>query len=94
MTPQYQTLARVSEAQERALFWLHDAGGSGVIDRYGNIVAAGQAAKWADAGTWLRLIADEFVDGKDKRLQVTFRGKNYVEALREMGLMPHRATGG
>ena len=94
MKSQHLTLGRISEAQERALNWLYDAGQSGIVDRYGRVVASGEAAKFADASTWLRLIADEFVEGKDKRLRITPRGRSYVHALEDMGIKQCRASHG
>ena len=61
----------LSEAQRRALVWLHDRGSEGVIDRYGRVVAAGEVAKHIDASTWLRLVSLGALRGTRKRLMMT-----------------------
>lgn len=40
---------------KRALAWINDREGHGVIDRYGKLMAKGEAAHFAPA-TWLRLV--------------------------------------
>ncbi len=44
-------------AMKRAVQWLADHGGSGVVDHHGRVLAAGEASSHIDAATWLRLIA-------------------------------------
>lgn len=64
----------MTEAQKRALVWLYERGGSGVIDRYGRVLAAGEVAKQFDGSTWLRLIASGHMRGKNHRLILTTVG--------------------
>ena len=61
----------LTEAQRRALVWLHKRGSEGVIDRYGRLVAGGDVAKHIDASTWLRLVSLGLVRGVCKRLMMT-----------------------
>lgn len=45
----------LSAAQHQAVKRLAEAGGEGVIDRYGRMIGAGEVLK-NDASTWLRLV--------------------------------------
>lgn len=44
-------------AMKRAVQWLADRGGSGAVDHYGRVLAAGEVSTHIDAATWLRLVA-------------------------------------
>lgn len=46
----------MSKAMRHAEEWLRERGGTGIIDRYGRVVASGEAAGQFDAATWLRLV--------------------------------------
>jgi len=60
----------MTRAQHRALRWLNDRGGSGVLDRYGRVVAGGEAAGHISPTTWLRLTAQGDVYGVRGRLTI------------------------
>ncbi len=65
---------RLTEAQRRAVKWLHERGDEGVLDRYGRVVAAGEACKHHDATTWLRLMSAGLFFGDMGRVGLTARG--------------------
>lgn len=56
-------------AMRKAEVWLRDRGGSGLIDRYGRLVAAGEVATF-DASTWLRLVAAGKLAGNEGRIRL------------------------
>ena len=60
---------RLSKAQERALKWLEERGGSGAVDRWGRVLAAGETCKTTPE-TWLRLVAAGRVEGFAGRLRI------------------------
>ena len=66
--------AKLTKAQQRALKWLCDHNGSGILDRYGRLVAGGEVATQFHPATWLRLVAIEMVDGHGGRLNITRNG--------------------
>ncbi len=79
-----KTIAKtLTPSQVRALRWLADHGGSGVIDQYGRVVASGEIAKF-DGSTWLRLASINFIDGGDARLSLSDAGRLAL-AQRESG---------
>lgn len=47
----------------RALKWLAERGGSGVVDRYGRLLARGEVSSSICPSTWLRLVADGQLKG-------------------------------
>lgn len=57
-----------TDAQKRAMKWLSDRGGSGVLDRYGRVMAAGEVASHIHPTTWLRLMTMSEVGGALKRI--------------------------
>lgn len=59
-----------TKAMEKALRWLKDRGGTGVIDRYGKVLAAGETSQGIAPETWLRLVANGDVVGAFGRLGV------------------------
>lgn len=64
----------LSDAQQRALKWLHGQGGSGVVNKHGKLLAAGVVAHF-DNSTWVRLISQGLVAGGDYRIFVTDAGR-------------------
>lgn len=60
----------LTDAMKKALNWLNERGGSGVIDKYGRLLAGGEIATSIDNATWLRLVEAGFLAGGDKRLTV------------------------
>ena len=76
----------MTDAMKRALEWLNKRGGSGVLDRHGWLVAAGEAATQFAPETWLRLVADGLVQGRDGRLSappVLVKSKGAMDAVSE-----------
>lgn len=67
----------MSKAQQRALRFLYDGGGSGVIDRYGRLLVAGET-KGFNPQTWLRLVASGHVQGGDGRISITNLGSELL----------------
>ena len=61
----------MTEAMRRAVQWLKERGGSGVIDRHGRVLAAGEVASHIAAETWLRLVGESLVSGSLGRIQIT-----------------------
>ena len=47
----------MTKAMERALKWLGEHGGSGVLDRYGRVLAGGEVSSQFHPTTWLRLVS-------------------------------------
>jgi len=70
---------QLSDAQLRALKWLKERGGSGVINRYGRLLAAGEVARQFDASTWLRLAVAGYVHCADYRVSLSAVGSDCVE---------------
>lgn len=64
---QFEALTPV---QQRAIQWLYERNGSGVIDRFGYIVAGGDRSK-SDPATWLRLVSLGHMFGGGARLYVS-----------------------
>ena len=62
-------MQRLSKAQDRALKWLQERGGTGTVDRYGRVLAAGETCP-TDPATWLRLVAVGRIEGWGSRLRV------------------------
>lgn len=48
--------AEMERSMDKAVQWLTDRGGSGVMDRFGRVLAMGDAAINVDGVTWLRCI--------------------------------------
>ena len=55
---------RPTKAMIRALIWLREHDGVGVLNRYGRVRAAGETASHIDASTWLRLILAGYVEAR------------------------------
>lgn len=69
----------LSKAQTRALRWLDNQGGEGVVDQYGRVLAAGEL-NGTDASTWLRLFTMSMVEPAGKhRLRITTAGRAALE---------------
>lgn len=69
----------LTKAQQKALRWLSEQGGSGVIGQYGKVLAAGEVSSAAPE-TWLRLCAYGLVRGVGGRLIVTGSGDDALAA--------------
>ena len=55
---------RPTKAMIRALIWLREHNGVGVLNRYGRVMAGGETASHIDASTWLRLILAGYVEAR------------------------------
>ena len=66
---------KLTTAQQRAVKWLSERNGSGVLDRYGRLVAGGDVATQIHPTTWLRLVVAEMVVGHARRLYLTKRAR-------------------
>ena len=55
---------RPTKAMIRALIWLREHDGVGVLNRYGRVRAAGETATKIDPTTWLRLILAGYVEAR------------------------------
>lgn len=69
----------MTNAQQRALRFLHKGGGSGVIDKYGRLLVAGETEGF-NPQTWLRLVASGHVKGEDGRICITKLGSELLRA--------------
>lgn len=75
--------ALTSKAQQEAVVRLAQLGGSGVIDRFGFMVAGGERLSF-DPATWLRLIIAGLVEvAPEAHLALSADGR---KAAREMGI--------
>ena len=61
---------KLTKAQERAIEWLKERGGTGILDRYGRLVAGGEVATQFHPTTWLRLVAVGAMWGEGGRLNL------------------------
>lgn len=66
---------KLTDAQIEKLRWLQDRGGSGVLDRYGRLVAGGDVGHPAWQQSWLNLVAKGLLAGGDDRLTITEKGR-------------------
>lgn len=66
---------KLTDAQLEKLRWLNERGGSGVLDRYGRMVAAGEAGHPAWQQSWLNLVAKGLLSGGNDRLTITEAGR-------------------
>ena len=71
-------MVTLTDAQLRNLNWLADNGGSGVVDRYGRVVAGGDCAPQGAYVAWLKMIAAGLVSGGDDRLTITDKGNDFI----------------
>ena len=55
---------RPTKAMIRALIWLREHDGVGVLNRYGRVRAAGETATKIDPTPWLRLILAGYVEAR------------------------------
>lgn len=85
----------MTDAQRELYEWLRKQGGSGVIDRYGRVVAGGEVKPQGHFCSWLNLIANGQVAGKDGRLFIVQTGQDIItESINSMAgrhrqPMPH-----
>ena len=73
----------ITDAQVKELRWLSVHNGSGVVDRYGRLLAGGELRASCYNGSWLRLVTHGYLGGTDGRLVVTDKGRQYLEVLGE-----------
>lgn len=64
----------LTKPQRRWLDWLTERGGVGILDRYGRVVARGEAAPATCTTVWLRLVAEGLVTGDNGVVRITGRG--------------------
>ena len=55
---------RPTKTMIRALIWLREHDGVGVLNRYGRVRAGGETASHIDPTTWLRLILAGYVEAR------------------------------
>ena len=55
---------RLTKSMIRALIWLREHDGVGVLNRYGRVSAAGETASHIDPTIWLRLILAGYVEAR------------------------------
>ena len=53
-----------TKAMIRALIWLREHEGVGVLNRFGRVMAAGETASHIEPTTWLRLILAGYVEAR------------------------------
>ena len=58
----------LSKPLQRAMDWLTERGGSGVVDCYGRVLAGGEVATHIDSTTWLRLVSKGALWGEGGRV--------------------------
>ena len=61
----------MTDTMRRAIAWLRARGGSGVVDRYGRVLAAGEVATHIDSATWLRLAIEGVLKFEERRLKLS-----------------------
>ncbi len=64
----------ITDAQLKNLMWLHDHGGSAIIDQYGRLLAAGETRAASYQPSFLRLVASGYIMGNDGRLSISHYG--------------------
>lgn len=60
---------KLSEAEQKAIKRIKDGGGSGVIDRYGRVIVAGEILPHTP-DTFLRLVSKGIITGEGGRLSL------------------------
>jgi hypothetical protein len=68
------SMALLTDIQRTWLQWLHDNGGSGWVDRYGRLVANGDASKQGTMVTWLQLLQKGQIHVQNERFVLTEQG--------------------
>lgn len=61
---------RPTKAMIRALVWLREHDGVGVLNRYGRVSAAGETASHINSSTWLRLILAGYVEARPDEMHL------------------------
>ena len=71
---------RPTKTMIRALIWLREHDGVGVLNRFGRVSAAGETASHIDASTWLKLILAGYVEARpdERHLVVSLAGVSVV----------------
>lgn len=59
---------RLTKEQQKWLDWLRERGGSGYLDRFGRLVAAGETSPQGATVCWLNLVAKGLITGGMDRL--------------------------
>lgn len=67
--------------QAFALKWLFQRGGSGIVDRYGRLIAAGEVFPKGPSAVWMRLLAVGYLMGSDGRIGLTWAASERAEEL-------------
>lgn len=71
-------MAPITNEQLDCLEWFSVRGGSGYVDRYGRVVAGGEASNRNKFPAWLKLVAAGYITGGEDRLKVTSLGQQVV----------------
>ena len=71
---------RPTKTMIRALIWLREHDGVGVLNRYGRVRAGGETASHIDPTTWLRLILAGHVEARpdERHLVLSLTGVSVV----------------
>ncbi len=69
-----------TKAMIRALIWLREHEGVGVLNRFGRVMAAGETASHIEPTTWLRLILAGYVEARpdERHLVLSLTGVSVV----------------
>lgn len=73
----------LTDAQLKRLQWLNNQGGSGFLDQYGRIVAAGEPVHQGAATAWLNLIVKGLIEAKNERFVITESGRRHLMPFRD-----------
>jgi hypothetical protein len=68
-------MLKMTPDQSKWLQWLVERGSSGVLDRFGRVMAGGDRAPQGSQTAWLGLVAKGYVAGQEDRIQVTPLGQ-------------------
>ena len=68
----------MTEDQLAALRWLHERGGSGVLDPHGRVLAGGESKTQGSWPCWLRLMIHGYLAGQDGRIVITDKGRTLL----------------
>lgn len=84
-------MKKLTKAQQSAMEWLHDRGGSGVLDQHNRLCARGESLSMESCGPLLRLVAVGLVTGGGGRIFLTSEAMWLLRARRteqQLGLFP------
>ncbi len=74
----------LTEEQEDCLVWLAVRDGSGLLDRYGRVVANGDIRARGSWVAWLSLVSQGLVHGGDRCIRLTSNGREKATELRRI----------